>query len=143
MTSKGKVFLLDDEELIVSVLSKALRSEGYTIEAATETIGVLDKIKSWAPDVVLLDTSKVCSFADYFIVCSGESDRQIEAICDAIDEAVKGQKLVHRRREGTPGSGWVLMDMGNIIVHIFAPFEREYYRLEDLWSRAPVVVKMI
>ena len=96
-----------------------------------------------ASDVVLLDTSKVCSFADYFIVCSGESDRQIEAICDAIDEAVKGQKLVHRRREGTPGSGWVLMDMGNIIVHIFAPFEREYYRLEDLWSRAPVVVKMI
>lgn len=96
-----------------------------------------------ATDVVLLDMSKVCSFADYFIICSGESERQIEAICDAIDECVKGKKLARYRREGTPSSGWVLLDMGNIIVHVFAPFEREYYQLDELWSRAPVVVKMI
>ena len=96
-----------------------------------------------ATDVVVLDTRKVCSFADYFVICSGESDRQIEAVCDAIEQAVKGEKLARYRREGAPGSGWVLMDMGSIIVHVFAPFEREYYQLEDLWSRAPVVVKMI
>jgi ribosome-associated protein len=96
-----------------------------------------------AADVVLLDTSKVCSFADYFIICSGESERQIEAVCEAIDAAVKDEHLARHRREGTPGSGWVLIDMGNIIVHVFAPFEREYYQLDDLWSRAPVLVRMI
>ncbi len=96
-----------------------------------------------ATDVVLLDIRKVCSFADYFIICSGESERQIEAVCEAIDAAVKGEDLARHRREGTPASGWVLIDMGNIIVHVFAPFEREYYQLDDLWSRAPVLVRMI
>lgn len=96
-----------------------------------------------ASDVVVLDARQVCSFADYFVICSGESERQIEAVCDAIDQAVKGEKLARHRREGTPGSGWVLIDMGSVIVHVFAPFERQFYQLEDLWSRAPVVVKMI
>jgi len=96
-----------------------------------------------ATDVVVLDTRKVCSFADYFVICSAESGRQIEAVCEAIEKSVKGEKLARYRREGTPSSGWVLMDMGSIIVHVFAPFEREYYQLEDLWGRAPVVVKMI
>lgn len=93
--------------------------------------------------MVLLDARDACSFADYFVICSGDSERQIKAIEEAIDEVVKKEAVARRHREGTARSGWVLLDMGNIIVHIFAPFEREFYQLETLWSQAPVVVKMI
>jgi len=96
-----------------------------------------------ASDVVLLDTSRVCSFADYFVICSGENERQIKAIQEAIDKLLKEESAPKHRREGDASSGWVLLDIGNIVVHIFAPFERDYYQLESLWGHAPVIVKMI
>lgn len=96
-----------------------------------------------ATDVVLLDTRKVCSFADYFVICSGDSDRQLEAIHRAIAEELKAQGHVHCRSEGTATSGWMLLDLGNIVVHVFSTAERDFYQLESLWSAAPVVVKMI
>ena len=96
-----------------------------------------------ATDVVLLDTRKACSFADYFIICSGDSDRQLEAIHRAIVEALKAEGDVHYHSEGTAASGWMLLDLGNIVVHIFSTAERDLYQLESLWSAAPVIVKMI
>lgn len=91
----------------------------------------------------MLDTRKVCSFADYFIICSGDSDRQVEAIHRAIVEALKAEGDVHYHSEGTSASGWMLLDIGSIVVHIFSTAEREFYQLESLWSAAPVIVKMI
>ena len=96
-----------------------------------------------ATDVVLLDTRKICSFADYFVICSGESDRQLEAIHRAVVEALKEEGERHYHSEGTAVSGWMLLDLGNIVVHIFSGTAREFYQLESLWSAAPVVVKMI
>jgi ribosome-associated protein len=96
-----------------------------------------------ATDVVLLDTRKICSFADYFVICSGDSDRQVEAIHRAIAEALKAEGEVHCHSEGTAASGWMLLDLGNIVVHIFSTAERDFYQLESLWSEAPVIVKMI
>jgi len=96
-----------------------------------------------ASDVVLLDIRKVCSFADYFIICSGESERQIQAIGDAVAEVLAQEGVALHHREGDANSGWVLLDLGDIIVHIFSQFEREYYQLENLWSKAPVVVKIM
>lgn len=96
-----------------------------------------------ASDIVLLDMRKVCSFADYFVILSGESERQLEAICQAIDEVLKKEAVAVHHREGDTNSGWMLLDLGNIIVHIFAPFEREYYQLETLWEKASLVVKIL
>jgi ribosome-associated protein len=96
-----------------------------------------------ATDVVLLDTRKICSFADYFVICSGDSDRQIEAIHRAILEALKAEGEIHCHSEGTAASGWMLLDLGDIVVHIFSTAERDFYQLESLWSAAPVIVKMI
>ena len=96
-----------------------------------------------ATDVVLLDTRKACSFADFFIICSGDSDRQVEAIHRAIVEALKAEGDVHYHSEGTAASGWMLLDLGNIVVHIFSTAERDFYQLESLWSAASVIVKMI
>lgn len=95
-----------------------------------------------ASDIILLDVREICSFASYFVICSGESERQIKAIYDEVEHALKKDGVSPHHREGTLDSGWLLFDFGDVIVHIFAPFEREYYRLAELWSRAIPVVRI-
>jgi len=95
-----------------------------------------------ASNIVLLDARKVCSFADYFVICSGESERQISAIYDEVGHRLKHEGILPSHHEGTVDSGWLLLDFGNIIVHIFAQFEREYYRLDELWSQAVPVLRI-
>ncbi|TET37892.1 MAG: ribosome silencing factor [Dehalococcoidia bacterium] len=95
-----------------------------------------------AIDIVMLDTRGLCTFADYFVICSGDSERQIEAIYDEIHRLLRKEGVALRRREGTVGSGWILMDFGDIIIHIFALTEREYYQLERLWSKATPLVRI-
>lgn len=88
----------------------------------------------------MLDIRELSVLADYFVVCTGGNARQINAIRSAIEEKM-GELHVHERgREGSPDNGWVLLDYGDVIVHIFGPMEREFYRLERLWSGAPTVV---
>ena len=90
----------------------------------------------------MLDTRKICSFADYFVVCNADSDRQIEAIREAIRKALKQDGIPICHTEGTADSGWVLLDVGGVIVHIFSPQQREYYKLDELWSEAAPVVRI-
>ncbi len=95
-----------------------------------------------ASDIVLLDTREVCSFTGYFVICSGESNRQIQAIYDEVAHILKKAGVLPHHREGTVDSGWLLLDFGDVVVHIFAAFEREYYQLDKLWSQASAVVKI-
>ena len=95
-----------------------------------------------AIDIVLLDTRDVCSFADYFVICSGDSARQIDAIRDEIEHVLKRQGVLPHHHEGSTDSGWLLLDYGGIIIHIFAPQERDYYQLEKLWSQASTLVRV-
>lgn len=94
-----------------------------------------------ASDIVMLNLHNLNSIADYFVICTGESDRQLKAILDAIDEGI-GKEFGHSARaEGTPDTGWVLLDFGDVVVHVFSVAMRDFYRLERLWSKAtPVVV---
>src|SRR4030043_512996 len=80
-----------------------------------------------ASNIVLLDMRQACSFADYFVILSGESERQLQAILQAIEEVLKKEAVAPNHSEGDASSGWMLLDLGDVIVHIFAPFEREYY----------------
>jgi len=93
-----------------------------------------------ASDVILLDIRNVSIIADYFVICSGRNTRQIQAIADAIDEELSKQGANVLHREGSAETGWLLLDFGDVIVHIFGQKEREYYRLERLWSEAKTVV---
>lgn len=94
-----------------------------------------------ASDIVMLDLRKMNTIADYFVICSGESDRQLKAILEAISEGISRELDRDARVEGAPATGWVLLDYGDVVVHIFSVALRDYYRLERLWSKAtPVVV---
>ena len=93
-------------------------------------------------DVVLLDARNICSFADYFVICSGDSERQIRAIFDEIAHTLKKEGIPPHHHEGTVDSGWILLDFGDVIVHIFSSFEREFYQLDELWSQATPVVRI-
>lgn len=101
---------------------------------------VADKL---AEDIVMLDLRQVASFADYFVIMTAESSRQIEALEEDITQALKESQVQRFHREGTSASGWVLLDFSDVIVHILGPEEREYYGLERLWSRAPQVVRVL
>ena len=95
-----------------------------------------------AQDVILLDISQIASFADYFVICSGTSERQLKAIVDNVNETLEREGFHAVHTEGAPSSGWVLIDYGSVIVHVFAPEERDYYRLERLWGEAPTIVRV-
>jgi ribosome-associated protein len=93
-----------------------------------------------ASDVVLLDIQEQSVIADYFVICTGSNPRQIQAITSAIEDKLDEARIPMRGREGSADTGWVLLDYGDIIVHVFGPMEREFYRIERLWSGAPTVV---
>lgn len=95
-----------------------------------------------ATDILLLDIRDVCTFADYFVICSGESSRQLRAIYEEIEHALKKEGILPHHVEGDVDSGWLLLDFGDVIVHIFAPFEREFYQLDKLWSEARTVLRI-
>ncbi len=94
-------------------------------------------------DIILMDLREHATFADYFVICSGTSERQIKAIVDGIAETAKKQFRLHAHHaEGDAQSGWILLDFTDVIVHIFAPRQRHFYNLEGLWKEAPVVLQM-
>lgn len=94
-----------------------------------------------AHDIVELDMRGVVGYTDWFVICSGNTDRQVKAIHDAIHEGCKREHgLLPRRVDGVAQAQWVLMDYLDVIVHIFTPQTRDFYRLEQLWGEAPARV---
>jgi ribosome-associated protein len=90
-----------------------------------------------AVDVVVLNMRDASSVTDYFLICSGSSERQVRAIADAIDEASGPSGIAPLGIEGYREGRWILMDYGDVIVHVFSQDTREYYDLERLWANAP------
>ncbi|MGA2225466.1 MAG: ribosome silencing factor [Syntrophobacteraceae bacterium] len=96
-----------------------------------------EAIRFKALDLVLLDVSRFSSFADFFIICSGKSGRQVQGIADNLENDLKKQGLKPIGTEGKREGHWVLMDYGDIIIHVFYEPVRYFYDLESLWSEAP------
>ena len=96
-----------------------------------------------ASDIVLLDLRQLSPLTDYFVIASGSSERQLEALDrNIVDEVFAALRVRPRQREGTAVSGWVLLDYGDVVVHLFGLAEREYYRLEEWWAQAPTLVRV-
>lgn len=90
----------------------------------------------------MLNVAEVTNITDLFVICSGRSEPQVKAIADALSEKLAGLGLKPRGMEGYAEGRWVLVDLGDVVVHIFTPEEREVYRLERLWGDAPVVLSV-
>jgi ribosome-associated protein len=90
----------------------------------------------------MLDVRALCSFADYFVICTADTKRHIEAIWREIEEVLRTKGVAPHHSEGTSDSGWMLTDFGSVIVHIFGPVERDYYQLDRLWDKAIAVVRI-
>ena len=90
----------------------------------------------------MLDARGICSFTDYFVILNGESRRQIETIRDEIGRVLKKAGIRPHHIEGAADSGWLLIDLSDVIIHIFTPEEREHYQLDRLWGKAVPIVRM-
>jgi len=91
-----------------------------------------------ASDIVALDLRAVAGYTDFFVICSGTSDRQAKAIHDGIHQGLKKHAgLLPRRVEGVTEARWILMDYLDVVVHVFTPETRDFYRLEALWGEVP------
>lgn len=103
----------------------------------------LDAVESKkASQILLLDVHEISVFTDYFLICNGESERQLKAIADGVTEALAKAGSKQIGHEGTAESGWMLLDYGDLTIHVFAPEQREFYKLEELWQAAKTVVKI-
>jgi ribosome-associated protein len=104
-----------------------------TSEVSRAVRAALDKK---AANVVVLDLRHTPAFTDFFVLCSGQNQRQIKAIADSVEEALRGAKIRPAHVEGYDRAEWILMDFFTFIVHVFTPHTREFYALERLWGDA-------
>lgn len=93
-----------------------------------------------ARDTVVLDIHELSPFADYFVITAGENERQLRAINRTVVERMAEAGIRPQRSEGTAAGGWILLDFGEVLVHIFSEDQREFYRLEELWAEAPTLL---
>ena len=123
-----------------AAVAAAARDERAPLEVARRIVEVAEDKK--AADIVLLDLAGLTTIADYFVICSGGSERQLAAIADGILEALRAEKVRPIGREGQPASHWVLVDFGSVVVHIFTQPERDFYQLEKHWSEARTILRV-
>jgi ribosome-associated protein len=95
-----------------------------------------------AADIVLLDLTGLTTVADYFVIASGGSERQLDAIAEGVMSGMRDEKVHAYGREGTAASHWVLVDFGSVVLHVFTPPERDYYQLERAWSEAKTILRV-
>jgi ribosome-associated protein len=124
-------------------IAESLRERGLRLSALEIARKIVDAAEDKkAADIVLLDVSELTTMADYFVICSGGSERQLGAIGDGVAEKLRDEGVRPIGREGGSNSHWTLLDFGAVIVHIFAPPERDYYQLERHWSKAKTVLRV-
>jgi ribosome-associated protein len=110
------------------------------LELAHTVVDALEEKKG--ENILLLDLQKVAMFTEYFIICTGTSDRMLDALADGVEEQVRLKHQFKGRKEGQPTSGWVIVDFGSVLVHLFAQEVRDYYKLEELWKEGKVLLRL-
>jgi ribosome-associated protein len=93
-------------------------------------------------DIHLMDIHESSILADYFVICSGTSDRMVKALMVEVQDEVKKEFGLNARIEGEASAGWMLADYGLVILHIFSPDRRDYYSLEELWAEAKTILRL-
>ena len=101
-------------------------------------VDVLEEKKG--EDILLLDLKGVAEFCDYFVICNGTSDRMLDALSDDLVRKIRETHQLKGRQEGLSRDGWLLVDYGSVVVHLFSPDQRDYYALEELWHEGKTVL---
>ncbi len=112
-----------------------------TLELAHTIVNTLEDKKG--EDIVLIDLQGVAVFTDYFVIATGTSDRMLNSLADAARETVKKTYQLNGREEGQASDGWLVVDFGDVVLHLFAPEEREYYQLEELWETGKILLRLM
>lgn len=123
---------------------RAIQTRRWHLESLELANLLIDSImEKKGSEIILLDLRDQTVFADYFLICCGENERQLRAIAENVAFTAKenGRQMVNAI-EGNAETGWVLVDFGDLIIHIFASEQRDYYDLEGLWHEARVVLSM-
>lgn len=110
------------------------------IDVARSTVDVLEDKKG--EKILLMDIHEISSFTDYFILCNGTSDRMLDSLAQAVAENAHKNFQLEVKMEGRAEDGWVLVDLGDVIVHLFSPDQRDYYQIESLWHKGKVLVRL-
>ena len=110
------------------------------LELAHAIVDALEDKKG--EDIILIDLEKISQFTSYFVICSGTSDRMLDALADGTIEQVREKSGIRGAAQGQSASGWVVVDFGSVIVHCFAPETREFYKLEELWHEGKVLLRL-
>ena len=103
-------------------------------------MGALEDKK--AEDIVLIDLQGVVIFTDYFVICSGTSDRMIRSLVRAANDAMLESHGMKGKIYGSASNGWIAVDFGDIVLHVFSPQQRDYYQLEELWSSGKTLLRV-
>ena len=111
-----------------------------TLELAHTIVEALEDKKG--ENIVLLDLQNIAMFTDYFVICTGTSDRMLDALADAVIEKIREVTSLKGRPQGQSASGWVVVDFGSVIVHCFAPETRDFYKLEELWKEGKILLRL-
>jgi ribosome-associated protein len=90
----------------------------------------------------LLELKDIASFTDYFVICNGTTDRMLNALADAVVDDVRDQYKKRGRKEGEARGGWLIVDYGDVVLHLFSPDQRGYYNLEELWNEGKVLLRV-
>ncbi len=90
----------------------------------------------------MLDLKDIASFTDYFVVCNGTSDRMLDALAKSVVDEMRSQHKKKGRVEGEARDGWLVVDYGDVVVHLFSPDQRDYYQLEELWDEGKILLRL-
>jgi ribosome-associated protein len=107
---------------------------------ARSVVNILEDKKG--ENIVLLDVHELSSFTDYFVFANGTSDRMLDALAKTISENIDKQFGINGKVEGSSQVGWMVVDLGDTVVHLFTPQQRDYYRLEELWSKGKTLLRL-
>ena len=145
MTNAADILIVDDEKPARDRLRQLVEDlGGHSIVGEAGNGADALRIAAEAnPDIVLLDVRGQTTMTDYFVICSGASDRQLNAIADGIISGLKDDDVEALSREGEASSHWLLVDFGGVIVHVMSKPEREFYQLEKLWEDALLLVHVV
>lgn len=126
-----------EDEPIVSTVAPAVASPAAGAFARELALAAED---GSASDILVLDIAALTTLADYFVICTADNERMLNAIVRNLDERATRLDMTLLRQEGGADSGWILMDFGDVIVHTFGKRERDFYQLDRLWADAPRIL---